>query len=155
MSATAANLIERVLPPSTGLRQWVLTFPFSWRPRLAQDGELLGRLTQIFVDTVQAFYVRRAAQEGALGAKTGAVTAVQRTSSDLRLNPHLHTIALDGAWHEQGSDLLFAGLGHLRTSEVGDVLERAVRRIEKHGPRPGCAPLAGVASLGPGGMTST
>ena len=132
MSATAANLIERVLPPSTALRQWVLTFPFSWRPRLAQDGELLGRLTQIFVDTVQAFYVRRAAQEGAIGAKTGAVTAVQRTSSDLRLNPHLHTIALDGAWHEQGSDLLFAGLGHLRTSEVGDVLERAVRRIERH-----------------------
>ena len=27
---------------------------------------------------------------------------------------------------------LFAGLGHLKTSEVGDVLERAVRRIEKH-----------------------
>ncbi len=26
MSATAANLIERVLPPSTALRQWVLTF---------------------------------------------------------------------------------------------------------------------------------
>ena len=75
MSATAANLIERVLPPSTALRQWVLTFPFSWRPRLAQDGELLGRLTQIFVDTVQAFYVRRAARAGAMGAKTGAVTA--------------------------------------------------------------------------------
>ena len=74
-----------------------------------------------------------------MGAKTGAVTAVQRTSSDLRLNPHLHTIALDGAWHAQGNELvyrpgcaLFAGLGHLKTSEVGDVLERAVIRIEKH-----------------------
>jgi len=109
MSATAANLIERVLPPSTALRQWVLTFPFSWRPRLAQDGELLGRLTQIFVDTVQAFYVRRAARAGARGAKTGAVTAVQRTSSDLRLNPHLHTIALDGAWHEQGNERVAQG----------------------------------------------
>ena len=32
-------------------------------------GELLGRLTQIFVDTVQAFYVRRAAQAGAMGKK--------------------------------------------------------------------------------------
>ncbi len=53
MSATAANLIERVLPPSTPLRQWVLTFPFPWRPRLAQDGELLGRLTQIFVDSAK------------------------------------------------------------------------------------------------------
>jgi len=38
-ATTAANLIERVLPPSTALRQWVLTFPFSWRPRLAQERE--------------------------------------------------------------------------------------------------------------------
>jgi hypothetical protein len=44
MCATAANLIERVLP-ETGLRQWVLTFPFSWRRRLAQDGALLGSLS--------------------------------------------------------------------------------------------------------------
>ena len=75
-----------MLPPQTGLRQWVLTFPFSWRPRLAQDGGLLGRFTRIFVETVQTFYARRAAQQGAVGAKTGAVTAVQRTSSDLRLH---------------------------------------------------------------------
>ena len=135
MCATAANLIERVLPPSTPLRQWVLTFPFPWRPRLAQDGELLGRLTLIFVETVQAFYARRAAHKGAIGAKTGAVTAVQRTSSDMRLNPHLHTIALDGAWSERGergNELAFSGLGQLRTSEVGVVLEQAVRRIERH-----------------------
>ncbi len=35
MNATAANLMERVLPPESGLRQWVLTFPFSWRRRAA------------------------------------------------------------------------------------------------------------------------
>jgi len=132
MCGTAANLIERVLPPKTPLRQWVLTFPFPWRPRLAQDGELLGRLTQIFVDTVQAFYARRAAREGNAGAKTGAVTVVQRSSSDMRLNPHLHTVALDGAWYEQGDALVFSGLGHLKTSEVGAVLEHAVQRIERH-----------------------
>ena len=40
----------------SGLRQWVLTFPFSWRRRLAQDGALLGRLTRIAVETVLAFY---------------------------------------------------------------------------------------------------
>jgi hypothetical protein len=90
-----------VLPPESGLRQWVLTFPFSWRRRLAQDGGLLGRLTRIAVETVLAFYADRAAQEGGLGAKSGAVTAVQRTSSDLRLNPHLHMIALDGTWCER------------------------------------------------------
>lgn len=102
------------------------------RPRLAQDGELLGRLTQIFVDTVQGFYVRRAAHEGAMDAKTGAVTAMQRSGSHMRLNPHLHTIVLDGAWSEQGNEPVFSSLGHLKTSEVGELLEHAVRRIERH-----------------------
>jgi len=132
MNATAANLIERVLPPQSGLRQWVLTFPFSWRRRLAQDGALLGRLTRIAVETVLAFYAARAGQEGGPGAKSGAVTAVQRTSSDLRLNPHLHVIALDGAWRVDGGDLIWEGLGHLKTSEVGEVLEGLVRRMERH-----------------------
>ena len=81
---------------------------------------------------MQAFCVRRAALAGAKGAKTGAITAVQRASSDMRLNPHLHTIALDGTWSEQGNELVFTGLGHLKTREVGDVLEHAVRRIERH-----------------------
>ena len=73
------------------------------RPLLA-DGALLGRLRRIFVETVHAFYAERAAKEGISGAKTGAVTVVQRTSSDLRLNPHLHLVALDGTYHEQGAE---------------------------------------------------
>jgi Putative transposase/Transposase zinc-binding domain len=132
MNATAANLMERVLPPESGLRQWVLTFPFSWRRRLAQDGALLGRLTRIAVETVLAFYAARAEEEGRPGAKSGAVTAVQRTSSDVRLNPHLHVVALDGVWFEKDGELAWEGLGHLRTSEVGEVLERVVRRMERH-----------------------
>jgi len=94
MCATAANLIERTLP-EVDLRQWVLTFPFAWRRRLAQEGELLVRLTRIFVETVHAFC---AESRGVRGAKTGAVTVVQRTWSDLRLNPHLHVVFLDGAY---------------------------------------------------------
>jgi hypothetical protein len=132
MNATAADLIERVLPPESGLRQWVLTFPFSWRRRLAQDAGLLGRLTRIVVETVLTFYAARAAQEGRLGAKSGAVTVVQRTSSDLRLNPHLHLVVLDGAWYEAGGELAWGGLSPLGTREVGEVLERLARRIERH-----------------------
>ena len=64
-----------------------------------------------------------------------------------RLNPHLHTIALDGTWSEQGTELVLAGLGHLKTSEVGDVLEHAVRRIERY--------LDRVTYLGPGTTTLT
>ena len=59
---------------------------------------------------------------GTKGAKTGAVTVVQRCSSDVRLNPHLHVV-LDGAYHERESELVFEGFGHLKTREVGEVLE--------------------------------
>jgi hypothetical protein len=45
MCSTAANLIEHVLPEVT-LRQWVPTFPFQWRRRLAQGGALLTTLTR-------------------------------------------------------------------------------------------------------------
>ena len=73
--------------PHVGLRRWVLTFPFRWRKRLSQDGALLGNLTRIFVSAVQTFYAERAARAGDADAKTGSVTAVQRTSSDMRPEP--------------------------------------------------------------------
>ena len=132
MSETSANLVERVLPPRTGLRQWVLTFPFPWRRRLSRDGALLGRLTRIFVETVMAIYRERAEKDEARGAKTGAVAVVQRTSSDLRLNPHLHVVVLDGTWRERAGELVWPGLRHLKTRDVGEVLERAVRRMLRH-----------------------
>ena len=43
-----------------------------------------------------------------------------------------HLIALDGTWCEQDGELAWEGLGHLRTSEVGEVLELLVRRMERH-----------------------
>jgi ABC-type amino acid transport substrate-binding protein len=53
-------------------------FELPWRRRLAQDGALLGRLTRIVTETVLAFYAARAALQGWPGAKSGAVTVVQR-----------------------------------------------------------------------------
>jgi hypothetical protein len=82
---------------------------------------------------VQGFYAERAERRGALGAaKTGAVTVVQRTSSDLRLNPHLYAVFLDGAYHEDGDGLVWSDLGHVQTREVGEVLKTAVRRMTRH-----------------------
>ncbi|MGK3966783.1 transposase [Sorangium sp. So ce118] len=93
-----------------------------WRRRLAQDGALFGVLTRIFVESVERFYEERAARRGACGAvKSGAVTAVQRTSGDMRLNPHLHVVFLDGGYHEDGTELVWNELGHLPTRAVGQV----------------------------------
>jgi hypothetical protein len=44
----------------------------------------------------------------------------------------LHVVFLDGAYYEQGSQLAWQALGHLQTREVGQVLQRVVRRIDKH-----------------------
>jgi hypothetical protein len=58
MSATAANLVDYVVP-RVPLRQWVLTVPFSWRKRLGFNGPLLGAVVRKFSDAVLAFYKRR------------------------------------------------------------------------------------------------
>jgi putative transposase len=112
----------------------VLTVPFPWRKRLAYDGALLGVVARIFVSTVLGFYAERVANEGAApSGKSGAVVVVQRTSSDLKLHPHLHVLFLDGVYRELGADgVSFTELPRLSTREVGDVLERAVGRIVKH-----------------------
>jgi hypothetical protein len=102
-SRSALAPLERVLPPEGGLRQWVLTVPFSSRRRLAQDGALLGRLTRIAVETVLAFYAARAGEKVGLGARTAASSPGEARPS-------------------------------LRTSEVGEVLERrrAGAKCAKH-----------------------
>jgi hypothetical protein len=127
-SRATPNLIERTLP-KTPLRQWVLTVPFELRHRLAYDGKLLGAVSRIFTDTVLRFYRSKLGEHG----KGGAMSVVQRTSSDLKLNPHVHSIALDRVFVERESELAFVALGHLRTQEVCDVLHAAVGLSEPEG----------------------
>jgi len=131
MASTAANLVEHVLPPSP-LRQWVLTVPFAWRARLAYDGELFGAVTRVCTSSILGFYTERMKKEGVSGGQSGAVVVVQRTSSDLKLAPHLHVLLLDGVYRElDGSTVGFTALPHLSTREVGEVLETICTRVDK------------------------
>ena len=90
-----------------------LTVPHAIRYRLAYDAKLLGKVVRAFLGAVLAFYKKRC------GA-SGAVAVVQRTSSDLRCNPHVHAVFLDGGYRGDGED--FTALGHLRGSDVAEVL---------------------------------
>jgi len=76
-----------------------------------QYGALLGRLTRIVVETVQ------------------------RTSSDLRLNPHLHMIGLDGPWREEDGVLAWEGLGRPDLPDVRLQVARGgmVRAVDDRG----------------------
>ena len=62
--------------------------------------------------------------------QSGAITVVQRVNSDLRLNPHLHLIALDGVFVETDDEsLVFHRLPSLSNSDVADLLHAARVRI--------------------------
>jgi len=131
MAQTAANLVDHVLPPSVALRQFVLTVPFELRARLAYDSELLGGVSRELATAVQDFYRRRFEQVGVRGGKTGSVTVVQRSNSDLRLNPHYHQIALDGVYTAEDDEAIpeFHPLAYLTSEDVADLLQLARVRI--------------------------
>jgi len=55
-------------------------------------------VVRIFTDTVAGWYRRRHVERGLPVGESGAVTVIQRANSDLRLNPHLHILFLDGLY---------------------------------------------------------
>ena len=99
MTDTACHLRERVIPAEP-LRQWVCSLPWELRLRVGYDGTLCSQVLRAFVEEMARSYRRRAKRE--LGLRSvaeghgGAVTFIQRFDSALRLNPHFHTLALDG-----------------------------------------------------------
>ena len=95
MNEGALNLVDHVLP-EVPLQQLLVTMPFPLRFPLAFDGALLGQVVRILVDTILGWYRRRHADRGLPAGETGAVAVIQRANSDLRLNPHVHAICLDG-----------------------------------------------------------
>ncbi len=71
-------------------------------------------------------------------ALIGAVTFIQRVDSALRINPHFHTIALDGAYvRDAEGELLFHALPEPSAEEVAQVARWThaglVRVLARHG----------------------
>ncbi len=98
MADTAAHLVDRVLP-EVPVRQWVISFPYPLRVRLAYDRELCGEVLRAFISVVSAS-LRRRARVDLQGSKLqcGSVTFIQRAGDALNLNPHLHVLFLDGVY---------------------------------------------------------
>jgi len=152
MNEGAANLVDHVLP-DVPLRQWVLTLPYPLRFPLAFDGKLLGEVLRIFTDTVAGWYRARQADRGLPVGQSGAVTAIQRASSDLRCNPHYHTLFLDGVYapDRDGRGQIFHPAPGPSQHDVEQVVHRARKRILRFLQRRGLITL--VAAPGDGEVT--
>jgi hypothetical protein len=80
---------------------------------------------------VSGFYRDRAAADGIIGGRTGAVNRIQRFGSSLNLNVHFHALLLDGVY-TAASPLarpVFHAAGDLEDAEVAAVVERIRTRV--------------------------
>jgi hypothetical protein len=134
MAATAAQLVDRVLP-EVPIRQWVLTLPYPLRYRCAYDSRLTSDVLRAFTRSLFAQLRRRARNTwGERAEQCGAVTFIQRFGSALNLNLHFHTLALDGVYqYDLGQDKppRFLPLPPPEPGEVARVLSGAARRIQR------------------------
>lgn len=104
MCDLAARLVDRVLPASVPVRQWVLSLPFELRGVAAFEARVPSAFVRIFVEAVVRRYRGCGRALGIAKPEAGAVTFVQRFGSSLNLNVHMHVVFLDGVFDrdEQG-----------------------------------------------------
>ncbi len=135
---TATHLEERVLP-RVPIRHWICSLPWGLRALLGYDRRLCAEVVSAFMKEVDRSLRWRAKREHGLTsmslAFTGAVVAVQRTDSALRLNVHLHALVLDGVYvHAEGdprSPLEFLELEAPTHEDIAEVAARTAARVEK------------------------
>ncbi|HEX7625099.1 MAG TPA: transposase, partial [Anaeromyxobacteraceae bacterium] len=145
MADSSVHLEESVLP-AVPIRHWICSLPWGLRALLGYDAakspagddrRLCAEVVSAFVGELSRSLRCRAKAALALGtvadAHTGAVTAVQRTDSALRLNVHFHVLALDGVYVRDKEDgrLVFHPLGPPTRADVAKVAARTAARIEK------------------------
>jgi len=138
MADTAARLVDDVFPSDVPVRQWVLSLPIEIRYRLAYDGRLLSDVLAVFLRVVRAWYRSQAQAAGYGNARCGSVTFAQRFGSALNLNPHFHTLALDGAYSQAGNGApVFHPAEEPTDDDVRHVVEttayRVIRLLERRG----------------------
>jgi len=137
MSDAAVHLVESVVPRAR-VRHWTCTLPWGLRAQLGYDRELCAEVVGAFTGEVSRSLKWRAKRELGLGsvqdAHTGSVFAVQRTDSALRLNVHVHGLALHGVYLRDGegdaAPLVFHELAPPTRADVEAAARRTAERIE-------------------------
>jgi len=122
------GLVDHVFPKAP-VRQWVLTFPFPLRFLLAAHPEALSQVLAVVQRGISTFVIHRSGLTVASGAKTGAVTLIQRFGSALNLNIHLHMLFLDGAYTFSGQRASFHRARRPSNAELAQLLDTLSRRI--------------------------
>lgn len=131
MAATAAHLVDRVFPVEAPVRHWVLSLPFDIRYPLTVDRKLLSAVLRIFIDEV----FKRHRERSGLGAsgQAGAVAAIHRADSSLRVNPHFHVLVVDGVYRidDEHATPVFHGVPEPTDNELRVVATKVAMRVRR------------------------
>ena len=84
--------------PDLPIRQFVSTFPFALRYRIAFDPILCADVRRILMRALFAFYRQRAEGKNLPAGPTGAIAVTQRFATAPNLNPHFHILCFDGVF---------------------------------------------------------
>src|SRR5216684_1183562 len=96
-----------------------------------RDPMLITRTLDIALRIIFAHQRRLARRAGALAARTGAITFVQRFGGALNLNVHFHCVIPDGVFVRQNGNVRFVALAPPSDEDVLAVLRRMVVRLER------------------------
>lgn len=128
MADTAAHLVDNVIPAAP-VRQWVLSFPWPLRLLFASRPATLSSCLAIVVRAIETHLIRRAGLARSSGARTGAITLIQRFGSALNLNVHLHILVLDGVYTSTNDAACFHPVRPPQADELQRLLDRIIQRI--------------------------
>jgi hypothetical protein len=127
MADTSARLVDDVFPSNVPVRQWVLSLPIQIRYRLSYDSTLLEEVLRTFLNVVQGWYQQQGREIGIARCEGGSVTFCQRFGSGLNLNPHFHTLVLDGTYNAKNK--IFHAAPTLQDVDVKEIVETTARKV--------------------------
>ena len=137
MVESAAHLVDHVLPEQP-VRQWVLIFPYPLRFLFAARPQVPSQVPGVVYRAISTCLIKKTGFTVASGAKTGAVTLIQRFGSALNLNIHFHMLLLDGAYDFKGRRPTFRRAPRPTRAELTKLLrtigQRVARLLERLGP---------------------
>jgi hypothetical protein len=132
--------------PEVPVRHWSCSFRWGLRALLGYDKQICAEVLAVVIKELDRSLKRRAKKRLGLStvkqALTGAVAAVQRVDSALRLNVHFHILGLDGVYVRpypdiHRSELTFHDLPTPTREETEDIARSIADRVDailkKHG----------------------
>jgi anti-sigma regulatory factor (Ser/Thr protein kinase) len=96
---------------------------------LAAEPRALTEVLAVVQRGISTFLIRRTGFTVVSGARTGAVTLIQRFGSALNLNPHLHMLFLDGAYRFGSRKARFHRARRATNDDLARLLDTLSQRI--------------------------